>query len=1057
MFLLLDRQAQNIEYEAKQAVSGIKLSTRLALAMVSLVVVTTGVLSFITYHSVTQAAVPRALDRLATKAVLCASKLESALNVARQDVMVVQGSTGVLQMGVARAKNPLEPVSDMPLREGIAARLLAALAAKPEYSQLRIIGVADGGRELLRVDRRGPGGAPRIVPDAELVQTGERDYFKRTIGHSKSDVFVSPVELQKEGATEGPAVALLHVGIPLLIPSGQPWGISMIDFDMGPKFDRIRAEGGRENQVFVTNAAGDYLLHPDRSREFGFESGTPVRIQNDFPGFDRAIAGGTANDSGIWTNRSDVRFGVGWATVPLAGGAGLTILVAATYSNLTVGMSAVNSSALIGGAVAILLAICLAIAIARSLSKPLVQITRAAEGLSRGELMAMPSDGGREISALSATFAEMATQIRSKQSLLENTIESIGDSILVADERGQIVVANAAAKRLLQIVPGSGVKRKFSYFYPDGVTPMPAARLALVRALGGESVDDQEFIVVPEAPCVPANVVANARPLKDETGAIRGALTVLRNITEHKRAHQSLVDSQQMAQAIINTALDAFVQTDEAGVILDWSPHAEAMLGWTRSEAIGAKTEDLIVPELQRDSNNQWVKQFLHDVGIGAPGWRFEAPLLHRDGREIFTEMSLTELRRGEGHIINVFIRDITQKRAAEEQLIQAQKMESVGQLTGGIAHDFNNMLTVITGTIEILADAVRNEPHLARIVTLISEAADRGSELTANLLAFARKQPLQPVEIDVNALVNEAGRLLSTTLGRQIEIKMALGDVWPALVDPGQLSSALVNLAINARDAMPEGGTLTFATSNITVDRRDAASGIDRVDDYVVVEVTDTGTGIPESIRDKIFEPFFSTKESGHGTGLGLSMVFGFAKQSGGNIEVDSEEGCGTTFRIYLPKADFEASLLTSADDLQSIGGTETILCVEDDASVRTYVIAQLESLGYKAIAASNAAEALAIADGGAEFDLLFSDVVMPGRINGKQLAERMRLRRPSLRVLFTSGYTDHTIIRDGRIMRDVFFLSKPYRRPQLARMVRRSLDAPPVAFVVPSQPKSA
>jgi PAS domain S-box-containing protein len=1060
MSLLLGRQAQNIEHKAKQAVSGIKLSTRLALAMVSLVVVTTGVLSFITYHSITQAAVPRALDRLATKAMLCASKLESALNVARQDVMVVQGSTGVIQMGVARATNPLEPVSDMPLRGSIAARLLAALVAKPEYSQLRIMGVADGGRELLRVDRRGAGGAPRIVPEAELIRTGERDYFKRTIGQSKPDVYVSPIELQKEGGTEGPAVPLVHVGIPLLIPSGQPWGISVIDFDLGPKFDRIRAEGGKENQIFMTNAAGDYLLHPDRSREFAFEIGAPVRIQSDFPGFDEALAVGTANDSGIWKDRSGVRFGVGWATVRLAGGAGLTILVAATYSNLTVGLAAINSSALIGGAVAVLLAICLAIAIARSLSKPLVQITRAAEGLSRGELMAMPSDGGREISALSATFAEMATQIRAKQSLLENTIESIGDSVLVADERGQIVVANAAAKRLLQIVPGAGMTKKFSYFYPDGVTPLPASSLALVRALGGESVDDQEFIVVPEAPCVPAYVVANARPLKDESGAIRGALTVLRNITEHKRAHQSLVDSEQMAQAIINTALDAFVQTDEAGIILDWSPHAEAMLGWTRSEAVGAKAEELIVPELQRDSNNQWVKQFLHDVGIGAKGWRFEAPLLHRDGSEIFTEMSLTELRRGEGHIINAFIRDITQKRTAEEQLIQAQKMESVGQLTGGIAHDFNNMLTVITGTIEILAEAVRNEPHLARIVTLISEAADRGSELTANLLAFARKQPLQPVEIDVNALVNEVARLLSPTLGRQIEIKTALGgDVWPALVDPGQLSSALVNLAINARDAMPDGGTLTFATSNVTLEGRDAAisGGVDRADDYVVVEVTDTGTGIPESIRDKIFDPFFSTKETGQGTGLGLSMVFGFAKQSGGNIEVHSEEGYGTTFKIYLPKADFEASQLPSADDLQSTGGTETILCVEDDASVRAYVIAQLESLGYKTMAASNAAEALAIADGGAEFDLLFTDVVMPGRMNGKQLAERMRLRRPSLKVLFTSGYTDHTIIRDGRIVRDVFFLSKPYRRPQLARMVRRSLDAPPVAFVIPSQPKSS
>jgi PAS domain S-box-containing protein len=1051
MSFLFGRQTQNIESDAKQPVGGISLSTRLALAMVSLVVVTTIVLSLITYHSVTQAAVPRALDRLATKAMLCATKLETALNVARQDILVIQGSIGVTRMGEARAANPFEQVPDTELREGIATRYLSVLQAKPDYAQLRIIGVADGGRELVRVDRKGPGGAPRIVPEAELVQTGRSDYFRQTIGQPKSEVYVSPVELQqREGGAEGPAVPMLHVAMPLLAPNGRPFGIGVIDFDLGPKFDVIRSAGTGANTFFVTNVAGDYLIHPDRSREFAFETGVPLRIQNDFPEYDEALASGAANNSGIWTDRRGTRYGMGWAAVPLAGGAGLTILVASTYSTLTVGWAVVNSSALTGGAVAVLLAILLAVAIARSLSKPLVQITRAAEGLSRDELMAMPSDGGREIGVLSATFAEMATQIRTKQALLENTIESIADAVLVADERGQIAVANAAAKRLLQIMPGSGMTSRLGYFYPDGVTRMPPSSLALARALRGESVDDQEFIVEPEYPCIPAYIVANARPLRDESGALRGAVTVLRNVTDQKRAHQSLVDSEQMAQAIINTALDAFVQTDEAGVILEWSPHAEAVLGWTRSEAIGAKAEDLIVPELQRDSNNQWVRQFLHDVGIGAPGWRFEAPLLHRDGTEIFTEMSLTALRRGEGHIINVFIRDITQKRAAEEQLIQAQKMESVGQLTGGIAHDFNNMLTVITGTIEILAEAVKDEAHLARIVTLISEAADRGSELTANLLAFARKQPLQPVEIDVNALVNEVSRLLSPTLGRQIEIKTALGsDLWPALVDPGRLSSALVNLAINARDAMPEGGTVSFLTSNITLNGREAASGtIDRPD-YVVIEVTDTGTGIPEAIRDKIFDPFFSTKESGQGTGLGLSMVFGFVKQSGGNIEVRSEEGQGTTFKIYLPKADVEASQLPSSDNLEAAGGTETILCVEDDASVRTYVVAQLESLGYKVLAASNAAEAVAIVDGGADFDLLFTDLVMPGKMNGKQLAERMRLRRPSLRVLFTSGYTDHTIIRDGRIMRDVFFLPKPYRRPQLARMVRRSLDAPPVAYV--------
>src|SRR5712664_3729567 len=261
MPLLFGRQAQDIEGNARLAVSSTSLSTRLALAM------------------------------------LCATKLETALNVARQDVMVVQGSTGVIQMGVARAANPSEPVSDKPLRDSIAARFLAALVAKPDYAQLGIIGVADGGRELLRVDRRGPGGTPRIVPEAELVQAGERDYFRHTIGHSKSDVYVSPVELQKAGETDGPAVPMLHVAIPLWTPHGEPFGISVIDFDMGPKFDRVRVEmGGKGNQVFIANGAGDYLLHPDRSREFAFETGIPVRIQKDFPGFEEALAGGAAND-----------------------------------------------------------------------------------------------------------------------------------------------------------------------------------------------------------------------------------------------------------------------------------------------------------------------------------------------------------------------------------------------------------------------------------------------------------------------------------------------------------------------------------------------------------------------------------------------------------------------------------------------------------------------------------------------------------------------------------------------------------------------------------------
>jgi PAS domain S-box-containing protein len=517
---------------------------------------------------------------------------------------------------------------------------------------------------------------------------------------------------------------------------------------------------------------------------------------------------------------------------------------------------------------------------------------------------------------------------------------------------------------------------------------------------------------------------------------------------EQARACHALADRERMALAIIESALDAFVQTDGSCVILDWSPHAEALMGWTRAEAVGRSVEELVFPVAQRPVHRQWVDRFLSEASGDAAGGRYETPLLRKDGREFFAEVSLTALRRGEGYIINAFVRDITAKRAAEELLFQAQKMESVGQLTGGIAHDFNNMLTVITGTIEILADGVKHDPALASIAKMIDDAADRASQLTANLLAFARKQPLRPLETDVNALIKEVVKLLAPTLGRRIEIGTALSEkAWPALVDRSQLTSALVNLAINARDAMPDGGRLLFRTRNFTRHAGDAEVDLG-AGDYVAIEVIDSGAGIPPAIRDRIFEPFFSTKQFGTGTGLGLSMVFGFAKQSGGGVVVDGEESKGACFRIYLPKADVAPSDVLPASDVpppeddELRGGSETILCVEDDDVVRAHVTGRLESLGYKVITACNAAHALELVNAGTAFDLLFTDIVMPGAMNGRQLAQKVaELRRP-LRVLYTSGHTFGAFDSSGGLAYGVLLLTKPYRKAELARMVRLCLD---------------
>jgi signal transduction histidine kinase/CheY-like chemotaxis protein len=381
---------------------------------------------------------------------------------------------------------------------------------------------------------------------------------------------------------------------------------------------------------------------------------------------------------------------------------------------------------------------------------------------------------------------------------------------------------------------------------------------------------------------------------------------------------------------------------------------------------------------------------------------------------------------------------------ATESQVRQAQKMEAIGQLTGGVAHDFNNILTVITGSIEILGDAVKHRADLAEITGLISAAAQRGADLTQYLLAFARRQPLQPRSTDVNAMVIDAARLLRPTLGEQVEIESMLAhDAAPALIDPSQLSTAILNLALNARDAMPNGGKLTLETKNVVLDENYARLNSEvKPGSYVMVAVSDTGQGIPQKLLDKVFEPFFTTKGIGKGSGLGLSMVYGFVKQSNGHIKIYSEEGHGTSVKLYLPQAAGVPVLPVAETGISgSERGDEAILVVEDDALVREYVVTQIKRLGYQTLAASNATEGLRIINGPERIDLLFTDVIIPGGMNGSQLASEAMKLRPGLKVLYTSGYTENAIVHHGRLDAGVLLLPKPYVSSDLARMIRTAL----------------
>ncbi|MGL9617919.1 CHASE3 domain-containing protein [Bradyrhizobium sp. U531] len=398
----------------------------------------------------------------------------------------------------------------------------------------------------------------------------------------------------------------------------------------------------------------------------------------------------------------------------------------------------------------------------------------------------------------------------------------------------------------------------------------------------------------------------------------------------------------------------------------------------------------------------------------------------------------------GQGEISGAVLvyHDATMSRETERQLYQSQKLDAIGKLTGGVAHDFNNMLTVISGNTETLVASLKQQPELQRVARLIDDAAERCAELIQHLLAFARRQPLQPRNVEINAAIADIAKLLRPTLGEQIQIETVLEPgPMTAHIDPSRLTNAVLNMAINARDAMPNGGKLLLETHRVVLDEAYAQAHADvTAGPYVMLAVSDTGTGMSIETQHKAFEPFFTTKEVGKGSGLGLSMVYGFVKQSGGHIKIYSEESHGTTIKLYLPPGEGMTEIAAAATPPVE-GGAETIFVVEDDNLVRNFVTAQLQSLGYKTIAAPDGKVALELITAGQKFDLLFTDVVIPGGMSGRELADEVAKLRPGVKVLYTSGYTDNAIVHHGKLDDGVMLLTKPYRRNQLAEMIRKAL----------------
>ncbi|MBR0715551.1 ATP-binding protein [Bradyrhizobium liaoningense] len=530
-------------------------------------------------------------------------------------------------------------------------------------------------------------------------------------------------------------------------------------------------------------------------------------------------------------------------------------------------------------------------------------------------------------------------------------------------------------------------------------------------------------------------------------GELRRANTQLeRDLVIRQRAEEDARRSEQRFRDYAETASDWFWETGPDHVFTYISDRADAF-GIGGNYVIGKRRGDTAA---DRDSEPQKWLDHLALLDRHEPFRKFEYRGRDAAGRVHHISVNGQPVFADDGRFLGYrgSATDLTEQHETEERLRQSQKMDAIGQLTGGVAHDFNNVLTVITGTIEILQEGLADKPQLAAIAQLIDDAATRGAEITTQLLTFARRQPLEPREIDVNGLVLETARLLKPILGEHISIETALAeDAWSAMADPSQLSSAIVNLAVNARDAMPGGGMLRLETANLAfMSIADSGDGEVRPGEFVMIAVTDTGHGIPAEIRARVFEPFFTTKGIGQGTGLGLSMVYGFARQTGGTVRIESEEGRGTVVRLFLPRSVGQAA--ARAEPVQTPGlprGHETILVVEDDPLVQGYVIAQLGSLGYRTLVAGDGATALAFVDQGAKFDLLFTDVIMPGGINGKELADTIRARRASVKVLFTSGYTDNTLMHEGHLDPGVALLRKPYRKAELSRKLREVLTGGP------------
>lgn len=617
-------------------------------------------------------------------------------------------------------------------------------------------------------------------------------------------------------------------------------------------------------------------------------------------------------------------------------------------------------------------------------------------------------------------------------SQLFSTLENMSDAFFLLDARYEIQYMNAEAERLLEIDSNNIVGRNYFEAFPECQGSVVEAGI-LNAAKHGDTWRGEYFRG------------AQQQWLSISIFPTRDSLAIyFRSTTDEKHMQRRIAESQERLQYVTEATLDVVWDVDFVNGTC-WCNSGVGKFGYDFGNQVIGR-EDWVSKMHPDDMNANLPALDRTLADPSAHRWSCSYRFLTAAGKWVRFEDRSYILRDENGKPVRMIggSTDVTKRLEMEEQLLQTQRLESLGQLTGGIAHDFNNLLTVILGNAELLQDDLQQHARLLRLANHIDMAATRGANLTRQLLAFSRKQTLQPVAVDINKLLVNLRGMLSRTLGEHIVINVkSQYALWSAYVDPNQLEVALLNLCINSRDAMPDGGTLTMETCNVTLDEAFPDTHLEvKPGDYVRISITDTGVGIPADVLDRVFEPFFTTKEKGKGTGLGLSMVFGFVKQSNGHISVYSEVGLGTTIHLYLPCSGDEVA--ATAENTRQVveGGNEIVLMVEDNDLVRQFGQELLRSLGYQVLTASDGASALEMLRDQNEIQLLFTDVVMPG-MGGPDLARRALALRPGLKVLYASGYTQDSMMHNGKLDAGVHLLAKPYGKAELARKLREALEA--------------